>query len=303
MKLIFFLTFSIINVEMKKVKAFLHTLLSSLIPQSHYYKTLLHARFTTSLRFYLLLHLLAAFIAVTLIFLKVNPISLFKLRQSVVSSVYEIPTDSRITLRNGELSSSFFRPFLFWVSLPSRRTLFLVIDERASADKILEYGSKILLTKKHLVFTVRNRVIALPYTSLFPDMSVDKYTLNNLIETQFNRLTWTINLMLPFFYLIIALIHFFGWTLTNVIASLIVHTLFQITGKKYHYLKILQTAFHSSSLPVIIVLFMSYLSRFSSTHILAAFLLSTIFLTAGVYEAHYRESHHLNRHRSSKTGA
>lgn len=277
---------------MKKVKTFLQQFSHSLLPQSSHYQSFLQNRFSTSFVFFLKLQIFFSCIIISLLLLYINPFTLNDYKKSIVKSLNTIPSNFNVSVYNGELNTNLFRPFLFWVKLPTEQFLFLVIDEKANPEKINEYGSTFLLSKKSITAVYQKQIHVLPYPQSTEHIVLNKSDILKLSSQIMEKIKLSLIVFSPLLLLIIPLILFLI-TITYVfLSSVLVYIFYHLFHKHYKFTKILQIGLYSSSLPLLIltILFSLYFIRCTPIHLpLIIFLL---FQLTGVYEAHYPMVHH-----------
>jgi len=301
-----FLYLFMIKLKMKKVKAFLHIFLNSLIPNASYYRKILNTRFFFSFKYFFFL---IALLSSILIFNLLNKYSLPKIVHwfgQVNKIIDQFPSDLNLFINNGSLITSYNRPYFIWVKDEKNKLrLLLVVDESASLEKINQYQSMALLTKTDLFIKQNNQLKKIPLTA-FEKITVNKEKLKLLKEkiSFINKLLYPlyfgifilIIILIPLFSLIINVVYIF-------IASLIVFILLKLKPeKKYHFKKIFQISLHASTFPLLVDYFAFNfpLAKLIKTnfHIKAPpfplifiFFLA-IFIFIGAYEAYYNHNHH-----------
>lgn len=243
---------------MKKVKSFLFVFKKSFIPSIDYYKKIIFARFSFSLKYFVFLIFLINLITVISFFFKYNPIAIKNTLTSIADSFLNVPPDFQIKIIEGRLISSYPYPFFLWLDNPKR--LFLVVDETAEVDKINIYKSPLLLTQSELVFNLKlfnknlhNRILPLNY---FKNQTINKQTFFQAASfiNRFIKFFYLFYFLYLFLMLIIGfLIFFLSIAISLLTASFLVYLIFKFFTKKIvHYKKILQIGMHAITFPTTI---------------------------------------------------
>jgi len=285
---------------MKKVKTFLQYLSRSLLPQSSHYETFLQNRFATSVVFFLESQVFFSFLITLVILINFNPFTLNTYKKSIVDSLNTIPANFEVSIRNDELTSNLFRPFLFWVKFPEEKFLFLVIDENAYPEKIKEYESTILLSKKVITVKYQQRLYTFPYSQFTNNLILTKSDILNLSSHSLDQMKLLFIVLIPFLVIFIPLTLCFTTTIYLLLSSIMVYIFYRLFHKHYKFIKIFQVGIHSSTLPmlIMIVLFSLYFWRCLPAYF--PLLIILIFQLTGVYEAHYNKSHQiLSNHKTT----
>ncbi len=279
---------------MKKVKLFFQIFLKSLIPQYSYYHKIPKISFWFSLRYLIFFIITFNLLFFLILFTKITPQVILPLKKDLVSSVKNFPDDLIINIHNGQISTNYNHPYFLWFDYQNKKILLAVVDESATPDKINQYRSLVLITKKE--FVTRNFTNAKAYRT---------YSLNRLFFTidkkLFSEIEKRINKSygkMVFFSLLFSLFTFPFITLVLVIiffliVSLISFFVYRFTPKKISFKKIFQISFHSSTLPLLYdsiydngrLLFGGEV--YNKWHCLSFFILVLIFLLCGIYEAYY----------------
>jgi hypothetical protein len=299
--LTFVLYLFMINLKMKKVKAFFYIFLKSLIPNYSYYTKILKIHFLFSFKYFVSLIVFLNFLLGVSLLSRYSPQKINFWLKSVDSALANFPSDLNIFIDKGYLISSYNRPYFFWLRDEKERLkLIFVIDESASEEKINQYQTKVLLTKTDLFIKEAGKVKKIPLSS-FNQIIFNKETLKIIRQ----RLFFIEKFFYIFYFFILLFIFVFTFLfsfLVNLfylfIASLLVFVLLKLKPeKKYHFKKVFQISFHAATLP----LFLDYLS-FSFPYFLPVrvrlpikqlpfsllfLFLLIIFVIVGVYEAYY----------------
>jgi len=307
--LTFFLYLIMINLKMKKVKAFFYVFLKSFIPNSSYYTKILKIRFLFSFKYFIALIIFLNFLLGLSFLYRYSPQKVNYWLKTVYSALNNFPSDLNVFIDKGYLISSYNRPYFFWLNdEKGRLRLFLVIDESASVEKINQYQTKVLLTKNDLFIKTANQTKRISLNS-FDKIVINKKTVNTIAQ----QLSLVKKFFYPlyFFIFLLLLIFIIGFSFfINLfylfLASFLVFILLKLRPlKKYHFKKVFQISFHAATLPFLL----DYLT-FSFPYLLPIkiylpikplpfpllfLFLLIIFIIAGVYEAYYY-NHHQNSH-------
>lgn len=274
---------------MKKVKTFLLDLSYSLLPQTPHYKIFLHNRFSTSAAFFFNQQLLFSGILFFFILTKINPLILNTYKESITNSLNTIPSNLEISIENGTFNSNLFRPFLFWIKLPTEKFLFLVIDEQARPEKIREYESSLLLSQNLFTIVYKNRLHSFSYSQFIDRLILNKSDILNLSTRTFDN---TKLLLIIFFPILILLIPF-SLSLISIIylflSSIFSFIFYRFFKKHYSFFKIFQIGIYSSSLPLFILIVMFSLGLLRQIPLFLPLIIFLLFQLTGIYEAHYEK--------------
>jgi hypothetical protein len=267
----------------KKVKTFFHVFTKSLIPQPEYYRKIVRSRLSFSLKYFISLSALIYLFFVFILLLKINPIKLIQWKTNVVDNLTKYPDDLVINVENGNLITTYNRPYFFWLNDIDKKNLLLVIDQTALPDKILKYRSVFLLTGNSFVTRKNDAITAIPFKNL--SFKIDK----NVISNALNGLTVGLSLILFSIFILLLLIILPIIVLSLnlfyvLISGFFIFIIYRFFSHKIPYKKILQLSFHSSTIPLLIGYCLCKLNPF------ALFFLIVIFLGVGVYEVYFDKS-------------
>jgi hypothetical protein len=283
---------------MKKVKAFLHIFVNSLLPQTNYYQKILKTKFSFSLKYFLFLTFLINCLFVLFFVIKIPSAKVNRLLTNLNNNLTAFPNNLIISVKNGSLLTTFNRPYFLWIDFDNMKQLLAVVDETADTQKINEYQSAFLLTTKFAV--IRDMMGGRPLTviplSQIKDVTIDK----NTIEEMRTNLA-QIAKLLPLFYwglIVIAIILFPMFSfLVNILylitASLFIYIVYRIFFAKSlprHHLsfkKTFQIGLHAITLPLIIDYGLTLLNLRSKPTMLMYLFLIAVFVFAGLYEAYF----------------
>jgi len=285
---------------MKKVKTFLKQLSYSLLPQSSHYEHFLQNHFSTSFAFFLKSQVFFSCIILLLIFININPFTINRYKEYINSSLNTVPNNLEISINKGELSSNLFRPFFFWINFPKEKYLFLVVDEKANPDKIIEYESSVLLTKNSIIAKYQNKLYTLPYFQLTDNLTLKKSDILTMSSHIFNKIKILFIAIFPLLMVIVPLSLFFTALINIILSSVTVYIFYRLFNKHYTFIKILQIGFYSSTLPILITIVLFSLFLWRNIPLFFPFTIFLIFQITGVFEAHYNKSNHAIKHHIKK---
>ncbi len=274
---------------MKKVKAFLSIWQNSLFPDETYNQRIIKAPFKFSYRYYLLL-VLILHLLFSMLFVFPRLIKISQLKNSLNQTINRFPNRLKIYLYRGMVWSNLDRPYLAWTDFRQQKILLFVLDENASPDKITQYHSFALLTKNYFVLanlSDRNSFLSFPLTKTNSSFTIDKQSLA-AAETTVNSLMIVLALCLSGIVFIGAGLLIFV-TQTAWLIILATTTRLLLHRRRITFHKLLQIAFHSATLPLmityILLLFNLPLIAIVRTNVL----LTIIFLIGGVYESYLHQ--------------
>ena len=293
---------------MKKVKAFLHIFLNSLILNSSYYQKILNTRFFFSLKYFISLIILLSLILIFNLLNKYSPIKTTHWLNQINKIIDQFPSDLSISINNGSLIKSYNRPYFIWIKDEKNRLrLLLVIDESAYSEKINQYQSIALLTKTDLFIRQNSQIKKIPLIS-FENITFNKESMKILKE----KISFINKIFYPLYFsifilatILITLLSLIVNIIYTFLASVIVFVLLKLKSKKqYHLKKIFQISLHASTLPLLIYYFtfnFPLLKQLIKTNFnikvipfpLVFILLLAIFIFTGAYKAYYK-NHHQN---------
>lgn len=278
----------------RKVKAFLHKLFNSIVPQNTYYAHIIKQRLHPSVVYFLIVLVVSSLLATGVVILQINRNNPGRIGQCLTNSLKSVPDDLSLHVLDGNLSTNQSRPTFLWFNCNNKLALLGVIDERATNGDIFSYNAQMLATATDMVFRYKNYTYTLPYRKYVTELRATKGMLIGYKNTAVNLLAAYYPL-LTLLLLIIAPITFFVInSIQLLLSSLAVQLFFRLLKRHYAYRTVLHVGLHSSTLPILTsLLFIIFPVHLTNTLILFFFLIF-IFQLVGVYEAHYVEpsSHH-----------
>ncbi|MEX1052658.1 MAG: DUF1189 family protein, partial [Patescibacteria group bacterium] len=224
-----------------------NTFINSLIPNKKFYKGLLKKELTLSFNYFLGFIFLLNLLFFIILSLRLNLPSNYQNIKEFLNNLDEIPESLVINIDNSHLSTNQDRPLLLWLNNNGRQELIAVLDETASADKINQYGSPLLLTSSEIVIKqdVEN------YATLnYPNETI-KITKDQLVNAK-NMLFKSFPLMVSalIFYLL-AISPFIIFLLSLIFLALLslpIYFIFHYKSKKIKYDKVFQISLHASTI-------------------------------------------------------
>lgn len=286
-----------INCKMQKVKAFFYVFFRSLIPQTSYYEELSRTSFSFSLKYFIFLLFFLNAIFITLIAIRIHPVKINRLLDSLNAGLNDYPKNLVLTLKKGILISSFNRPYFLWLDYENKKNLLVVVDENAPVQKINQYKSSILLTSKYLAIkNMRDDNLSVIALNKFSDQTIDSAAVTSIQNNiQKAKSVFMFLFFSIFIFLLFALpiLSFFLNLFYLLFASLLVLVLFRAFSKKYagrvKFGKTLQLSLHAITLPLTLDYGLTLLSIKSRPSSLLFLFLTSVFVFAAVYEAYYKE--------------
>lgn len=272
----------------QKVKTFFHVFKSSLIPQAHYYKKILHTKLSFSIRYFISLIILINLLFYFLFIVLHNPQKINFMKQSLITALNNFPEDLKIHINKGVLMTTYDRPYFFWINdQENDKVLFAVVDQSATPEKILEYNSYFLLTSKNLVINQKKvpfKTSVITLDSL--TMTIDKGWASNMANT-LNTPIRGLGLYLLLFVLVISpfLAIFFNLAILF-LAAISIYLLFVTVHEKHSFRKTFQVVLHAATMPLIL-LYVLGLFSLEPKHALPYLILVVIFGLCGMYETYY----------------
>ena len=242
---------------MKKVKnqltEFIENFKKSFIINKKYLKSIVKKPISYSVKYFFIFIFFLNIIFLSFFIIKINFLNEYKLFQSLVKSVEELPNNLIITIRNNFLSTNQNMPVFLWSDFNKNKRLLMVLDETAQEENIKDYNSFVLFTSKNVVFSSDlkfKKFSIIPYK-----IDYLKITKKNIIDfvTSFRRvLPLIITLFLLIIIIFVPIGIFIGYIIYIALTSLFVHLIFKLFSSKHKYTKTFQLSLHSSTLPIII---------------------------------------------------
>lgn len=299
---------------MQKVKTFFHVFSNSLFPQESYYHKILHTKFSFSFTYFISLFLIIH-VLFSLLFFRhkflLSETTLDQIKHNLLYSLNQYPKDLTISIKNGQLSTNYNKPYIFWFSHEKVLLPLVVVDQYGEPHKITQYESLALLTSRHLTFNTQKgiRIYPLPYKNI----TIDKMMINGIKTALLTThsfipfILWGHRILL---FIILPLFFLVGTFILLLLISLSLYMLATAlcAGSKLSYNKCLQISLHATTFPLLAiyvfialvpkqVLFKPYLINIGMYHmpgkIFAWFVILTfIFVFLSLYEAHTKSLKH-----------
>lgn len=249
---------------MQKLKTFFHVFKNSLI-KPIYYKDVLKAPFSFSLKYFL-------FFFFTLSFLNVVIFSFF-LIQKVHPYIERIktqapqfyPAELTITIKNGQVSTNVSQPYF----IPIKPELFpeelgqvikqqpiqniLVIDTLAEPSEIKKYQTFALLTKDSIAFIANRNEIRIQSLEEIKDFTLNRQIIKEAWQQVIPYLRWIIPGVIIILFLTIPFLTIMIKFFYLVVFSLLSWILVKIMKLGINYAKVLQINLHAITLPTVII--------------------------------------------------
>lgn len=279
---------------MKKIKTFFHVFVKSIIPNDKYYHKILRVKFSFSLKYLISLVIILNILFISFYSIKLNPIFITSVLNNLNKSLDKYPKELVITVNEKGLNTTYNRPYLLWLDVNDKKNLLIVIDEKATPEKINEYNSSLLITSKEIVMKNKfTRKISKYSLIKVQDQKISKPTIVGI-----QKIVNTVIAYLPLLFVLVVALALIITTFTSIIIFLIyslvstaiLFFLFKYLFKKRpHYKKVLQISFHAITLPIIIDYLLIMLNVGSRILPYSFFFLVLVFVGVGIYEAQYEK--------------
>lgn len=298
---------------MIKVKSYFHTVLKSLVPQHEYYKSLLRTSFSSAFVYLTLLLICINSITVVFFLTKLHPVELKGLLTSVEKNLQSYPQDQVIMLHNGKLFSNANSPYFLWTNYQNNKNLLLVVDKTADPAKINEYNSAVLITSNKLVLrdiqsSSSYKVLSL---NVVNSQTVNAETIKEVRMTLL-RIIQNYNLYLILFVIgalivlpMISLLTTLFYLLIASVISFLAYFIFvkkanNVSMKHVKFWKVFQLGLQAATLPLLLDYGLNLLGLTSRPLPFLFFVLLTVFVFGGMYEAYYIAPVHTTHHPKHK---
>jgi len=253
-----------INKMRKKLKTFFYTFKNSLL-KPDYYREVLKAPFSFSLKYFLFLfsflNFLTALTISLLLFQRVSPA--IKTLQTKTVEIY--PQELKITIKKGQVSANVNQPYF----IPLKADLFsgrikqglenhpiqniLVIDTQSSASEIDKYQTFALLTKDSIALRAENNEIRIHSLREIEDLTINREKIAQLwekIAPFLSLIVPLISLLLLIFLPLFRTAFKFAYLLVFSLLALAVAKIFKL---KINYRKALQLNLQAITVPTVII--------------------------------------------------
>jgi len=277
--------------SMRKLTTFFHVVRHSLFPANDYYIRLKKdTRFLFSLKYFIALIVLLS-VVLTLIYpTRFLPIyQPQKLKSVITETLNQFPEELIVTINEfGILTTNYQRPLIVFTLNERAPEKLLVIDPLATDDMIEEYDAYLLLMRRKAVVKSFEGAVMLEYRTQQP-LTMNKQSVDNLssLLTEIVNNYWLFFGLFMFVALIILPLIFVASKLAYVaLASLLVFLVVRLFFvKQLTYKKAIQIGFHASTAPILLE-YSSMIFNLSIPVKIWFFVLTIVFISAGIYEAY-----------------
>lgn len=246
---------------MNKIKAAFYVFYRSLFSPS-YYNEVIRIDFKFSVKYFLVLALIASAIAFPRI---AEPITtdlsdgLITFEKTLVNA---FPEDLIITITEGELSINQPEPYIFKMPEEASKEIeienaekapsnLLVIDTNGTLNDLETYDTLILVNKNNVLLRGNNKIEVFPLKD-YPDGEINKETAKTLVN-EIGPFLDALPYIVLFFALLGTIIYYFGFRIFYLIfVALILMAVGTLRGMKFKYVKYYQIGIHALSLPLLI---------------------------------------------------
>lgn len=279
---------------MKKLRTLFYVIKHSLFPADNYYiKIKKNTPFWFSFKYIVTLVLLISVIMTFLYPLHFLPIyQPDKLKSEIMNTLEQLPEDFVLNINYyGVLTTNQQRPIIIYNQNSNSPKRFLVIDSLANDNMAQEYDSRITLMRRKVIIQSFDQTITFNYRNERP-ITINRQTIENVksvVEELFSNY-WLILAGVMFILLLtIPMLLLMSKILYLVLASLIVFIVVKIFFiRQLSYKKTLQISMHAATAPIILE-YTSMLFHISIPVKIWFFLLTLVFISAGIYEAYSSE--------------
>jgi len=269
------------------VATFVHVFINSLLPIKRYYKKLLHTKLGFSLKYYFVLIFIVNSIALILIGFRYKEVipSILSIKKNIITSVASFPEDLRITITNGELMTTYDRPYFMWYSENGIPHPIIVIDENASLDQIHQYESNVLLTSQAVVVQVGDIIYQYRFTNRdnFTFSKLTALDLEASIERFFQMLPFIVVALILVLFIVVPIMVFLLQTSFLWLLSAAVFLGTKLIHRRISFEKVFHVSLHSSTVP----LMLEYFFFVTGATLVLPFgftLIYLLFITLSLYE-------------------
>lgn len=273
---------------MKKVKAILHTLKASLIPNHIFYPKLLHTRTLFSFKYFLTCITFFAVILSAAVYTRIHPQKIAFYQNSFLTALKSFPEDAEFTLKHAKLSSTYRQPVFVWMNIPNGKKLLLFAANQHSLLKQNDFpNALVFFAAEQMRLSLRGSSIILPYPST--DYIVNKYTIDSFLEIANVYSSQAVVFFYLIYFVFFPLLYVLLSFEVSLIVSIVLFLLFRLFSKRIHLRKCFQVGFHASILPIIIGSLLLY--TFPSVHgtITVTSGLVFVFQLIAIYETYFSE--------------
>lgn len=298
---------------MKKIKTFFHVFINSLFPLDYYYKKIVKTPFSFSLKYFFALIFALNFILISVFILRnwfiKNNVNEFKI--NLINSLNNYPENLIITIKNNQLTTNFDRPYIFWLNYKKIPHPLIVIDERATEDKIYNFDSTSLLVNSNgfIIKTAKGQRYY-PFKFFKEDLTINKQSVDYLKNLIFRFSEFSL-LLIPIILVLLPIILTLYFFLVKMfylaLISLIAFWAIKILKIKTKYKKVFQISLHSATFPLVCefaILTLTWRLKFPFWYLF----LTLVFFSTAIYETYCYQTpakispkiHHKKHHPSPK---
>ena len=272
----------------RKVKTFFHVFKQSLLPQPRYYRKLLKTDFSFSFKYFAAFIFILNFLFFSL-FLSTGLRPKFSLPlKSVSSALKAYPANLSIEIKNGALTTSYNRPYFFWLQDGDRKTLLAVVSQTSTPDDAKNFEAPVVFTNRSLVFInsqENSNPTVIPYDSKL-NLSVNKQFMNNLLAGFERAIPFLTALIIFFVFVLAPLFSIVTTFIYLAIIALLCYFVFSLYFKKHKYAKTLQISLHAVTLPYLVKYAMLGIG-YNLDRVWGVFmLLVVVFILSALYETY-----------------
>lgn len=228
-----------------------------------FYRNLLSQPFSFSAKYLALFTLLFSLALAGVVSLRLIP-EVSQIPKAVRSGVVEnFPDQIEIVISKGAASTNTegvveIKTPASWSSADSQvknpaNLVVVDIESEASADKLMQYDTAVLLTKKYIVYQDGNGEITTQTLANVPDMTISRQTLGSFVD----KYSPLINLLVPLLALFVAIGAWFivGFNLIYLLlAALPIWLIAKVKKVEIGYVKAYQLGMHLMTLPLLLSL-------------------------------------------------
>jgi len=273
---------------MKKVKHILVTFFHSVIPLDIYYPKLLHTRFIFSVKYYFFIVFFFAALFSTHVIYRVSPFNLIELKNTLTSSLLNIPDNITIQLKNGMLELNQEKPLMIWTYHNNLPFFFSMIYTKNSENFIQNTPPLIYFGQDKMTFSLRNKSFSRPYDHsaniFFTKDTIVSFIKKSNIFSPFLIVSFYIIflIMLPIIFVIYS-------SVCIILASIFCFLIFKTYIPHLHIKKCIQASMHGTHIPLTIsvILIPLFPYAFNCIVIVASFFF--IFTLVSIFEMYYKE--------------
>lgn len=291
MKLHFFSDYSIIIRSMKKVKHILAIFFQSFIPNDGYYPKLLHTRFKFSLKYYIVVVSILAYVLAGVVVYQYSPKKLVGYKNSLINTLASFPKDAKITIANGILEFNQNKPLFLWV-YDNKQPLFVFMvhtkDMLRSDDIPLPL---FFLGEDRMLLAYQGNMKSYVYdSSLNLKITRDMvYKVIVWIESAFP------SFMIGFYailFIVLPLVFIGVSTVLILFSSLLTYIVLRIFISHIHIKKCVQAGMHGTHIPLMIIIILYIFCPNSRNIITVSTALIFVFTLVATFEMYSKEVNH-----------